>query len=258
MKRFALAVLLLAGGIFVARMSRSVHVLAQQTVYSQTTTNQYGTFTNAVIAQYDPTQGNDGVLYMTEQLTGRPSSFMPGGVLHTPSATVHLAGNGYKQTGNGVPANQSPNFSRTWSFDISTDCDQQFLDFGLCTGDGETNDWCPIAAGFFLSFLHGFEGEDAVTSFKVPAHVQGGSPTCTPESSPPDWPGLFKSPDISDVDRTYRARTFVIRICANPPCTGQLWTATGPTKEYKIIPATPVLNCTNKDKGFITGKNVTY
>lgn len=244
--------------LFIARMSRSVHVQAQQTAFSQTVTNQYGTFTDAVIVAYDPNGGSgDGESYITEQLTGRPSSFMPGGVLHTPSATVHLAGNGYKQTGNGVPANQSPNFSRTWSFDMFADCDQQFLDTGFCVGDGEANDWCPIAGVFFLNFLHGMEAEDAITNFFVPAHSNVGSKyTCS--NNPPDWIGLFNAPDFSDVDRTFRASTVCWRICNNPPCTNTLWTCPGPAKKSKTIPATPVQNCTQKDKGFITGQNVIY
>lgn len=249
---------LLAFGI--ARMSRSVRVLAQQTAWTQTISNQYGTFTNAVIVNYDPNGGTgDGEAYVTEQLTGRPSSFMPGGVLHTPSATVHLAGNGYKQTGNGVPANQSPNFSRTWSFDVLGDCDQQFLDNGFCVGDGEANDWCPIAGIFFLNFLHGMEFEIAITDFLVPAHSTVGTKTeCTPESSPPDWPGLFSAPATADIDLHYRATTGCFRICLHPPCTGNLWTCPGPAKMSKTIPATPLQPCTNKDKNFITGKNVIY
>lgn len=267
MKKLSIAVAisaLVALGSFVARMSRSVHVLAQQTAYSQTITNQYGTYTNAVIFDYDPNGGSgDGEVYLTEQLTGRPSSFMPGGVSHTPSATVTFNGKcditPCKQTGNGVPANQSPNFSRTWSFDILGDCDQQFLDNGFCVGNGESDDFCPIEGLFFLKFLHGMEYENAITDFFVHSGQQGMLKTaCTPESDPPDWPGPFDAPDISDIDRTFRAQTGCIRVCPNPPCTGQLWTCTGKKKISKQIPNSPLLNCTNKDKGFVTGKNVTY
>lgn len=253
-----IAIAILGLGIFIAARSRTVK--AQQTAYSQTITNQYGTFTNSVTVNYDPNAGTGlGELYQTETITGRPSNFMPGGILHTPSGTVHLGSNGYTQTGNGVPANQSPNFSRTWSFDISANCDQQFLDFGFCTGDGQVGDYCPILPGLFLSFLHGMEFEDAITGFFINANERGGVPTCSPQSSPPDWPGLFQSPDYSQVDRMYRARTGCIRICANPPCTGKPWICTGAARVYKEISTVgPPQHCTNKDAGYISDKNVTY
>lgn len=264
-KLLAVAVLfLVSAAIFVARMSHSINVLAQQTAYSQTITNQFGTYTNSVIISYDPNGGSgDGEAYVTEQLTGTPSSSMPGGVLHTPAGTVHLGGKcdigNCTQTGSGVPANQSPNFSRTWSFDILADCDQQFLDNGFCIGDGETTDYCPIYGSFFLTFLHGIENEDAITNFLVPAHSQVGTKTLgTPESMPPDWVGLFRAPAVADVDLVYRAQTACFRVCRNPPCTGQLWICPGSAKKSKTIPATPLLNVTNKDKGFVTGVNVTF
>lgn len=262
-KKWKLVTLVLgltAFGVFVARMSNSVHVLAQQTAYTQTITNQYGTYTNAVIVGYDPLAGSgDGEAYVTEQLTGRPSNFMPTWVNHTPSGNVQLNGHGYTQTGNPVPANQSPNFTRTWSFDIFGDCDQQLLDNGFCTGDGQVGDLCPISAGLFINFLHGMEFEIAITDWLVPAHsTVGTKDVCTPESSPPDGVWLFKAPATADVDLTYRAQTGCYRFCPNPPCTGQVWTCPGATKKSKTIPNTPLLNCTNKDKGFITGQNVTY
>lgn len=260
MRKWIVVGILGLASLFVARMSRSVHVLAQQTAYTQTITNQYGTYTNAVIVGYDPLAGSgEGEAYITEQLTGRPSSFMPGGVNHTPSGRFDLNGHGYTQTGNPVPANLSPNFSRTWSFDIFGDCDQQLLDNGFCTGDGQVGDLCPISAGLFINFLHGMEFENAITDFFVHSGQQGMLKTaCTPESDPPDWPGPFTAKDISDVDRTFRAETGCYRFCPNPPCTGSLWTCPGAVKRSKQIPNTPLLNCTAKDKGFVSGKNVTY
>lgn len=267
MKKLSIVVgisVLVAFGSFVARMSNSVNVLAQQTLYSQTISNQYGTYTNTVTVDYDPLAGSgDGEAYITETLTGRPNAFMPGGVDHTPRATVHMAGKcdigNCTQYGNPVPANLSPNFSKTWSFDLLGDCDQQFLDNGFCIGDGQTLDWCPIGSFWFLNFAHGLETEDAITDFVVPAHsTVGTSTTCTPESNPPDWVGLFRTPAVADVDLVYRAQTACFRACPNPPCKGQLWICPGSAKKSKTIPADPLLNCTSKDKGFVTGVNVTY
>lgn len=258
-KWVVVAILLIVPAAFIARMSNSVNVLAQQTAYTQTISNGTGTYTNAVIVQYDPNGGTEGTAYVTEQLTGRPANWMPPGIYHSPRGTVHLNGDGYQQIGTSVPANQSPNFSHMWSFDIFTDCDQQFLDVGFCTGDGETGDLCPISGALFINFAHGMEFELAITDFFVHSGQQGFLNTaCTPESSPPDFPGPFSAKDISDVDRTFRAQTGCYRFCPNPPCTGLLWTCPGAIKQSKQIPNAPLLNCTNKDKGFVTGKNVTY
>lgn len=247
---------------FVARMNHLVHVQAQQNVWSKTVTNQYGTFTNSVTARIDPSVGADGTLYWTEILTGSPSNYMPSYVKHTPGGTAHLNGDGFTQPGTPVPANQSPNYSKTWTFDIATDCNNEFLDFGFCTGDGEATDFCPIANALFLDFLHGFEAEHAYTTFRVPAYGRNGDWTgqCSPPSSPPDYIGPFESPDTADFDRWYRTDSYVLRVCLHPPCTGELWISTGPNpRKYKqISDIQPPQHCTNADKGFVSGKNVTY